>query len=128
MIAHVFPGQGSQYPGMAKEFAEAFPTALAMMEEADDLLHINLKRAMLEGPEDVLRQTDFTQPAIFLHSMIALKHDEDAAIPNATAGHSLGEYTALCAAGALEFKDTLHLVHVRGRLMAEAGKRSTGTM
>jgi [acyl-carrier-protein] S-malonyltransferase len=128
MIAHVFPGQGSQYPGMAKEFTEAFPTALAMMQEADDLLHINLKRAMLEGPEDVLRQTDFTQPAIFLHSMIALKHDEDAIIPNAAAGHSLGEYTALCAAGALEFKDALQLVHLRGTLMAEAGKRSTGTM
>jgi [acyl-carrier-protein] S-malonyltransferase len=128
MIAHVFPGQGSQYPGMAKEFADAFPTALAMMEEADDLLHINLKRAMLEGPEDVLRQTEFTQPAIFLHSMIALKHDEDAQIPQATAGHSLGEYTALCAAGALEFKDALQLVHLRGKLMAEAGKRSTGTM
>jgi [acyl-carrier-protein] S-malonyltransferase len=128
MIAHVFPGQGSQYPGMAKEFADAFPTALAMMEEADDLLHINLKRAMLEGPEDVLRQTDFTQPAIFLHSMIALKHDEDATIPDAAAGHSLGEYTALCAAGALEFKDALQLVHLRGKLMAEAGRRSTGTM
>jgi len=128
MIAHVFPGQGSQYPGMAKEFASAFPTALAMMEEADDLLHINLKRAMLEGPEDVLRQTDFTQPAIFLHSMIALKHDEDIQTPQAAAGHSLGEYTALCAAGALEFKDALQLVHLRGKLMAEAGKRSTGTM
>ena len=128
MIAHVFPGQGSQYPGMAKEFADAFPSALAMMEEADDLLHVNLKRAMLEGPEDVLRQTDFTQPAIFLHSIIALKHDEDTQTPQATAGHSLGEYTALCAAGALEFKDALQLVHLRGKLMAEAGKRSTGTM
>ena len=128
MIAHVFPGQGSQYPGMAKEFAEAFPSALAMMEEADDLLHINLKRAMLEGPEDVLRQTDFTQPAIFLHSIIALKHDENIQTPQATAGHSLGEYTALCAAGALEFKDALQLVHLRGKLMAEAGRRSTGTM
>ena len=128
MIAFVFPGQGSQYPGMAKEFAEAFTAAKAMMQEADDLLHIHLSRTMLEGPEDVLRQTDFTQPAIFLHSMIALKFGEDTQTPNAMAGHSLGEYTALTAAGALEFKDALQLVHLRGTLMAEAGKRSSGTM
>ncbi|HEY3874377.1 MAG TPA: ACP S-malonyltransferase, partial [Candidatus Kapabacteria bacterium] len=128
MIAYLFPGQGSQYPGMAKEFAEAFPQAKAMMQEADDLLHIHLSKAMLEGPEDVLRQTDFTQPAIFLHSMIALRFSEDLGTPNAMAGHSLGEYTALTAAGALTFNDALQLVQLRGTLMAEAGKRSSGTM
>ena len=128
MIAHVFPGQGSQYVGMAKEFAEAFSFAKAMMQEADDLLHIHLSRTMREGPEEVLRQTDYTQPAIFLHSVIALEHDEDRVQPQATAGHSLGEYTALYAAGSLQFKDALQLVHLRGRLMAEAGRRSTGTM
>lgn len=128
MIAYVFPGQGSQYPGMAKEFAEAFPSARVMMEEADDLLHINLSKAMLEGPEEVLRQTDFTQPAIFLHSMIALRNDEERMEPQAVAGHSLGEYTALTAAGSLDFKDALRLVHLRGTLMAEAGRRSSGTM
>ncbi len=133
MIAYVFPGQGSQYPGMAKEFVEAFPRAKAMMQEADDLLHIHLSRTMLEGPEELLRQTEYTQPAIFLHSMIALKcegmsdHDE-APEPQAAAGHSLGEYTALTASGALEFNDALALVYLRGTLMAEAGKRSSGTM
>jgi [acyl-carrier-protein] S-malonyltransferase len=127
MIAYVFPGQGSQYPGMAKEFVEAFPRAKAMMQEADDLLHIHLSKTMLEGPEDLLRQTEYTQPAIFLHSMIALQCDETPE-PQATAGHSLGEYTALTAAGALEFNDALALVHLRGMLMAEAGKRSSGTM
>jgi [acyl-carrier-protein] S-malonyltransferase len=128
MIAHVFPGQGSQYPGMAKEFAEAFPSAKGRMQQADDLLHIHLSRAMLEGPEDILRQTDFTQPAIFLHSAIALECDEDRVRPQATAGHSLGEYTALYSAGAISFEDVLQLVHLRGSLMAEAGRRSTGTM
>ncbi|MDP4200667.1 MAG: ACP S-malonyltransferase [Bacteroidota bacterium] len=128
MIAHIFPGQGSQYPGMVKEFAEAFPAARARLQEADDLLHINLSRAMLEGPEDVLRQTDYTQPAIFLHSIIALEFDEERAPAQAMAGHSLGEYTALCAAGGLEFRDALSLVHLRGQLMAEAGRRKSGTM
>lgn len=128
MIAYIFPGQGSQYLGMAKEFAEAYPSARARLQEADDLLNINLSRAMLEGPEEVLRQTDYTQPAIFLHSMIALELDEDREQAQAMAGHSLGEYTALCAAGALEFRDALKLVHLRGQLMAEAGRRKTGTM
>ncbi len=127
MIAYVFPGQGSQYVGMAKEFAAEFPRAKAMMEEADDLLHIHLSRTMLEGPEETLRQTDFTQPAIFLHSMIAFECDESPA-PQASAGHSLGEYTALTAAGALQLKDALELVHLRGKLMAEAGRRASGTM
>ncbi len=113
---------------MAREFAEAFPNAKAMMQEADDLLHIHLSKTMLEGPEEVLRQTEFTQPAIFLHSMIALKNDDEYALPQAVAGHSLGEYTALTSAGALNFNDALQLVHLRGTLMAEAGRRSSGTM
>ncbi len=113
---------------MAREFAEAFPNAKAMMQEADDLLHIHLSKTMLEGPEEVLRQTEFTQPAIFLHSMIALKNDDEYALPQAVAGHSLGEYTALTSAGALKFNDALQLVHLRGTLMAEAGRRSSGTM
>ncbi len=113
---------------MAREFAEAFPSAKAMMQEADDLLHIHLSKTMLEGPEEVLRQTEFTQPAIFLHSMIALEHDDERSQPGATAGHSLGEYSALTASGALNFKDALSLVHLRGTLMGEAGRRSSGTM
>jgi len=113
---------------MAREFAEAYPSAKAMMQEADDLLHIHLSKTMLDGPQNVLRQTEFTQPAIFLHSMIALKHDEDSAPAQAAAGHSLGEYTALTSAGALNFNDALSLVHLRGTLMGEAGRRSSGTM
>jgi [acyl-carrier-protein] S-malonyltransferase len=128
MVAHVFPGQGSQYVGMAKEFVEAYPSAREMMQMADDTLHISLSRSMLEGPEDLLRQTDYTQPAIFLHSAIALKHDEDIQPAQALAGHSLGEYTALYAAGVFGFAQALSLVHLRGTLMAEAGRRSTGTM
>lgn len=113
---------------MCKEFAVAYPSAKVMMQEADDLLHIHLSKTMMEGPDEVLRQTEYTQPAIFLHSIIALKHDEYRSEPGATAGHSLGEYTALTAAGALEFKDALALVYLRGTLMGEAGRKSSGTM
>lgn len=128
MIAHLFPGQGSQYVGMAKEFVDASSRAREMMGQADDLLHVHLSKTMLEGPDDELRQTDFTQPAIFLHSMIAWELHEEKQDAQAMAGHSLGEYTALCAAGALKFENALQLVRLRGKLMAEAGKRLTGTM
>jgi [acyl-carrier-protein] S-malonyltransferase len=128
MIAYVFPGQGSQYLGMGKEYREAYPEASEMMQRADDILHVHLSKYMLEGPEDELRQTNITQPAIFLHSAIALRCAEDAPEATALAGHSLGEYTALYAAGCLSFEKALELVHLRGTLMAEAGRRSTGTM
>jgi len=127
MIAFVFPGQGSQYVGMAKEFAEVAP-AKELMQQADELLHVHLTKTMLEGPDEILRQTDFTQPAIFLHSMLALRFAGEHSAPQAYAGHSLGEFTALCAADAIKFEDALKLVHLRGKLMAEAGKRQTGTM
>ncbi len=127
-LAHLFPGQGSQYVGMAKELAASSGDVRQRMQEADELLHVHLSRTMLEGPEDVLRQTDYTQPAIFLHSVLALENDEDRQEPRAVAGHSLGEYTALYAAGALTFNDALKLVQLRGSLMAEAGKRQQGTM
>lgn len=128
MIAHIFPGQGSQYVGMAKELAQSSSRAKEMMAQADDLLHVHLSKTMLEGPEEQLRQTDFTQPAIFLHSMIAWELHEEKQTAQAMAGHSLGEYTALCASGALKFENALQLVRLRGELMAEAGKRTTGTM
>lgn len=96
--------------------------------QADDLLHVHLSKTMLEGPEEQLRQTDFTQPAIFLHSMIAWELHEEKQDAQAMAGHSLGEYTALCVAGALKFENALQLVRLRGELMAEAGRRATGTM
>ncbi len=127
MKAYIFPGQGSQYVGMAKEFAEV-PAAKELMQQADELLHINLTKTMAEGPVELLRQTDFTQPAIFLHSMLALRFTGDHELPQAYAGHSLGEFSALCAAGSMKFEDALSLVHLRGKLMAEAGKRQEGIM
>lgn len=127
MIAFVFPGQGSQYVGMAKGFA-GISAAKQMMQQADDILHVDLSRTMLEGPEDKLRQTDYTQPALFLHSALALKFGGSTEKTSAVAGHSLGEFTALYAAEAFSFEDALSLVHLRGKLMAEAGRRSPGTM
>lgn len=127
MIAFIFPGQGSQYVGMAKSFAE-LPQGKEMLEKADDILHVDLSRTMLEGPEDKLRQTEYTQPALFLHSAIALAYGGENSLPDAFAGHSLGEFTALYAAGTFSFEDALSLVHLRGKLMAEAGRRSEGTM
>ncbi|HYM19450.1 MAG TPA: ACP S-malonyltransferase [Candidatus Kapabacteria bacterium] len=128
MSAFVFPGQGSQYVGMAKEFAGREPRAKQMLEQADDLLHIHLSKIMFEGPENELKQTDVTQPAIFLHSMIAHTFGEFTGAPTSMAGHSLGEFTALCAAEAITFESALTLIHLRGKLMAEAGKRNPGTM
>ena len=127
MIAFIFPGQGSQYVGMAKSFAET-PRGKEMLEQADDILHTDLSRTMLEGPEEKLRQTEYTQPALFLHSALALAYGGVVEQPAAVAGHSLGEFTALFAAGAFSFEDAIGLVHLRGKLMAEAGKRSPGTM
>src|SRR5688572_5681190 len=127
MIAFIFPGQGSQYVGMAKSFAE-LPQGKEMLEKADDILHVDLSRTMLEDPEEKLRQTEYTQPALFLHSAIALAYGGENQTPAAVAGHSLGEFTALYAAGAFSFEDALSLVHLRGKLMAEAGRRSEGTM
>jgi [acyl-carrier-protein] S-malonyltransferase len=127
MIAYIFPGQGSQYVGMAKEFAE-IPGAKELIQHSDELLHAHLSKAMFDGPEEILRRTDFTQPAIFLHSMLALRFTSDHQPAQAYAGHSLGEFSALCSAGAMKFEDALQLVSLRGKLMAEAGKRKPGTM
>jgi [acyl-carrier-protein] S-malonyltransferase len=128
MKAFVFPGQGSQYVGMAKEFYERIPGAKDLMQKADDLLGIHLSRTMLEGPEEVLKQTNFTQPAIFLHSIVAHNFYGLKEPPAAVAGHSLGEFSALHIAEVFTFEDAIKLVHLRGTLMAEAGKRQPGTM
>lgn len=125
--AWVFPGQGSQYVGMAGDCAQHDPRAQAMLKQADEILGTDLSRIMLEGPEEELRQTRNTQPAIFLHSMtlISLLGNDR---PSMAAGHSLGEYSALVAAGALSFEEGLRLVRLRGELMQQAGERKKGTM
>lgn len=125
--AFVFPGQGSQYVGMAKDLFQNDPRGRALMEEADRILGTSLSRICFEGPEELLRQTSNTQPAIFLHSLVVAQAITDIQ-PAMVAGHSLGEYSALVAAGALRFEDGLRLVRLRGELMQQAGEIRKGTM
>jgi len=124
--AFLFPGQGSQFVGMAKDLFEANKKVSQRFTEADEILGYSLSRLMFEGPEEKLIQTEFTQPAIFLHS-IALFETLDAN-PDLAAGHSLGEFTALAASGAITFEDGLKLVSLRGSLMQKAGDENPGSM
>ncbi len=126
-LAFVFPGQGSQYVGMGKDVWEKSDTAREFFERADRLLSFNLHKICFDGPEQELRQTKNTQPAIFLHSLALtnLLKDERAV---AAAGHSLGEYTALVYAGAMTFEDGLRLVRLRAELMQQACDEQPGTM
>jgi len=127
--AFVFPGQGSQYVGMGKDLYEQIPEARTFFEQADALLGFPLSRICFEGPEEELRQTKNTQPAIFVHSVAIAHLVKNRNIrPSMTAGHSLGEYSALVAAGALSFGDGLRLVRLRGELMQQAGIDRPGTM
>ena len=125
--AWVFPGQGSQYVGMGADAVTSEPKAQALVSHADQLLGTTLSGVMFSGPEEELRQTRNTQPAIFLHSMILVSLMGKAR-PDMVAGHSLGEYTALVVAGALSFDDGLALVRLRGELMHHAGELERGTM
>jgi [acyl-carrier-protein] S-malonyltransferase len=125
--ALIFPGQGSQYVGMGKDLYEGSPTAKLLFEKADSTLGFSLSRICFEGPEEELKQTKNTQPAIFLHSVVLFQLLKR--IPfDMAAGHSLGEYSALVAAGALTFEDGLKLVRLRGELMQQAGIEHPGTM
>jgi [acyl-carrier-protein] S-malonyltransferase len=128
-LAFVFPGQGAQYPGMGKELAEHYPAAREVFERADDALGYLLSRVCFEGPAEELDRTDVTQPAILAASMAALAALRAEGVePAMAAGLSLGEYSALVAAGALELEDALRLVAKRGRLMQEAVPPGQGMM
>ena len=124
--AFLFPGQGSQFVGMGKDHYDSNPDFAEIVDQANEILGIDLKTIMFEGPEDKLKQTEFTQPAIFLHS-VALYKTLDAT-PDMVAGHSLGEFSALVACGAVSFEDALKIVRRRGELMQAAGASNPGTM
>jgi [acyl-carrier-protein] S-malonyltransferase len=117
--AYVFPGQGSQFPGMGKDLYESNETAKLLFETANEVLGFDITKIMFEGTAEELKQTSITQPAIFIHSVIAAFTLEDFA-PDAVAGHSLGEFSALTAAGVLSFEDGLRLVHARATAMQKA--------
>ena len=125
--AFLFPGQGSQYVGMAQDLFENSVEAREMIKTADDALGINLSYILFNGPEDQLKQTEFTQPAIFLHSVV-LAGLIRTLHPDAAAGHSLGEYSALVSANAIQFYEAIKLVRVRGKAMQQAGEENKGTM
>ena len=123
----VFPGQGSQFPGMCKDLYDAYDEAREMCQTADRLLGFSLTEVMFEGTADDLKQTKVTQPAVFLHSVVAqrLMTIEK---PDMVAGHSLGEFSALVACGALRFEDALLLVSARAQAMQAACEANPGTM
>lgn len=130
MIAFLFPGQGSQHAGMGKDLAENFPVARQVFEEANDALGVDLASLCFNGPEEDLKLTANTQPAILTTSIAALRvlETEIGIAPNCAAGHSLGEYSALVCAGALNFADAVRIVRQRGTFMQEAVPVGTGAM
>ena len=127
MKAFVFPGQGAQFVGMGKDLYDAYPEARTMMQRANDVLGFDLTEVMFEGTDEALRQTRVTQPAIFLHSIVAGRLMTTLQ-PDMVAGHSLGEFSALVAAEALHWEDGLRLVSQRAQAMQEACELQPGTM
>ncbi len=128
MKAFVFPGQGSQFVGMGKDLYENSPLAKELFDKANEILGYRITDIMFEGTDDDLKQTKVTQPAVFLHSVISALCMGDAFKPEMTAGHSLGEFSALVAAGALSFEDGLRLVYARAMAMQKACEIAPGTM
>lgn len=128
MKAYVFPGQGAQFVGMGKDLYETNPLAKELFEKANEILGFRITDLMFAGTDEDLRQTKVTQPAIFLHSVILAKTLGDEFRPDMTAGHSLGEFSALVAAGALSFEDGLKLVAKRAEAMQKACEATPSTM
>jgi len=125
--AFVFPGQGSQFPGMGKEHYEKSVFAKKLFEQANDILGFRISEIMFNGSDEDLKQTNVTQPAVFLHSVIAFK-TIDATKPEMVAGHSLGEFSSLVANGVLSFEDALKLVSIRAKAMQKACEATPSTM
>lgn len=128
MKAFVFPGQGAQYSGMGKDLYDNSAIARNMFETANEVLGFDISKIMFEGTPDELKQTKVTQPAIFLHSVILAKVLGESFNPDMVAGHSLGEFSALVAAGALSFADGLKLVSIRAGAMQKACETEASTM
>ena len=128
MKAYVFPGQGAQFVGMGKDLYETNEAARDLFEKANDILGFRITDLMFNGTDEDLRRTDITQPAVFLHSVVLAKALGDDFRPDMTAGHSLGEFSALVAAGALSFEDGLRLVSARAPAMQKACELKPSTM
>jgi len=128
MNAYIFPGQGAQFSGMGLDLYENSPLAQELFEKANDILGFNITDIMFEGSKEDLQETKVTQPAIFLHSVILAKTLGDSFKPDMVAGHSLGEFSALVAAGALTFEDGLKLVSQRAQAMQKACELQPSTM
>ena len=128
MKAYVFPGQGAQFSGMGKDLYDASESAQKRFKQADDILGFSISETMFSGSDEDLKQTSVTQPAIFLHSVILAEMLGNRFAPDMVAGHSLGEFSALVAAGALQFEDGLRLVSERAQAMQDACNAAPSTM
>lgn len=128
MKAYVFPGQGAQFSGMGKDLYESSPAARELFDRADEVLGFGLSKIMFEGTDEELRQTKVTQPAVFLHSVASVAALGEEFRPDMVAGHSLGEFSALVAAGTLDFESGLRLVYARALAMQKACEEVPSTM
>jgi len=128
MEAYIFPGQGSQFPGMGKDLFDQYEIAKKLFNQANEILGFDLSKIIFEGAKEDLQQTSVTQPAIYVHSVVLSKVMGDSFKPDAVAGHSLGEFSALTAAGAIDFESGLKLVSKRAEAMQKACDHEPGTM